>query len=104
MTPIPEKAMPVVEVLRLDVKKPTELPAVSIGDGLRWPTNRQGYDCECPMGMHPESCSPLPCESNEFAGGVCSLSAVSSFFIWWDSLEEEDAQEAVDAIWPSDKE
>jgi hypothetical protein len=81
--------MPVVRVLRRDVKRPNKLP---IGEAFHW------FGYKCPMGLHPKSTYPAPLVSEFFAGGECSTRAVVAFAGWWDS--QTDAQAAVDAVWP----
>lgn len=95
---IPEAARPVVEILRRDVLRPSELP-VSTHSVLRWFKGNLSY---CPMGLHPKSKSPNPICSSGFAGRELDNSAaISAFINWWDKLKPEHAQQAVDAIWPT---
>ena len=97
MTPIPKAALPVVRVLRRDVKRPGRLPRIGQYDGLRW---RGRY---CPMGLHKDSDSVVPERAEAFAGGSCEDDAVEEFYLWWDSLPASDARAAVDAVWPKRK-
>ena len=91
MTPIPRAAMPVVRVLRRDVKRPKDLP-VARQSALRWGA------C-CPMGLHKGSFVVCPVDSYNFAGGAADQDSVDAFFRWWDSLPASDARAAVDAVW-----
>ena len=96
MTPIPAEAMPVVEVLRRDVPRPTDIPYLNLNCGcLRWLNG-----C-CPMGLHPKGIVRTPVTGYAFANGLeCNSGEVQAFVRWWDWLSNEDTQEAVDAIWP----
>jgi len=96
MKPIPEQAMPVVEILRKDVPKPDKLPT-----GHCWVKGGLSY---CPMGLHPNSSNQMPIYYDEFAGGICDSPAMGWFMVWWDGLGVEDAQEAVDAVWGEEEE
>ena len=105
MKPIPEDAMPIVERLRQESKRPSGLPRLSMGGILRW---KKGKGCAryllCPLGFIPEiaKCG-LTAPSSETAAkyGHLPLLATVRFVWWWDSLGQEDAKAAVDAIWPS---
>jgi hypothetical protein len=107
MNPIPAEAMPVVEVLRRDVQKPLKLPRFFRGErSLRW-QKRRWYEIilreeptyYCPMGLHPDAHYPRPVDARTFTLTVTDAQ-VKAFFRWWDNLDEKDAAEAVDAIWP----
>ena len=106
MKPIPEDAIPVVEILRKDVRRPSELPHIGKGCNdmpvLRWKsTDRRtflGQEC-CPMGLHPEATDPCPYDDD--SAFPASFDEIEAFADWWDSLELSDASEAMDAIWPS---
>jgi hypothetical protein len=117
----PLEAMPVVLVLRRDVRKP-EIPPLQVDGGLfRWAELgclggiRRSYflrainssDCGysvCPMGLHSGSATGLPYFSRNFAGGVCEQLAVFAFHAWWDGLKTtEKVQEAIDFIWPDER-
>ena len=99
MKSIPRKAMPVVKVLRRDVKRPEKLPIPEDPNFpedsicLRW-DNR-----DCPMGLHPKSLNGTPTATEEFADGECTDKQVEEFLNWWDNLEAEDAKPGMDAIW-----
>ena len=107
MKPIPNEAMPVVEILRRDVPRPKELPVINhsdLGDCLRWD------GAYCPMGLHPKCTHAAPGMSSSFftmnEGKYMfreqSL-AFHKFLWWWDGLQTQDAQQAVNAIWPKEK-
>jgi len=98
--PIPDDAMPVVEELR-KCAKPKNFPHLHVArEGqkcLRW-RNPDGTSPLCPMGLHPRSMDATPFTSIDFLGfNKISGEAVRSFGAWWD--EQEDAQEAVKAVW-----
>ena len=88
--PIPDAALPVVEILRRDVQRPAILP---FGAPLRFYrfliSGDHGWSC--PMGLHPESRGrDEPC-------AIPFGEAGEAFSEWWD--EQEDAQAATDAAW-----
>ena len=112
MTPIPEEAMPVVEILRLDVERPKELPVIYghqrshpfrfeyiLGWNIPW----KPRVC-CPMGLHPKATMCSPADSIHFIQrhNFTLDKAIKAFYGWWDKLAKEDAQEVVDAIWPEE--
>jgi len=105
MKPIPEEAMPVVEIIRREVPRPAELP-VRLKETLRWKINNEYY---CPMGLCPKAIRPTP--SGPFSFGYDESANTTSenrflytdaFMGWWDWLLPKDAAEAVDAIWPKE--
>lgn len=111
LKPIPEAAMPVVEILRRDVKRPTELPArycIARQGNLRWNIDWTAEENAnyCPMGLHPKSTSSAPVAPIQFAGEELYdrnrpyTSGVSEFATWWDNIDPWDAQEAIYLIWP----
>jgi len=108
---IPFEAMPVIEVLRRSVSKPKLLRKGEYGGSTplyflchhTWGSNKYHIrDC-CPMGLHPKSLVPFPFWARAFAGGVCTEKAVTAFSLWWDNLEQNNIQLAVDEIWPDKK-
>lgn len=109
MNPIPAEAMPVVEILRLDVRRPRKLPLIAAEHSLRW-AKRRWYEAMfqeeptfyCPMGLHHMALSATPVDRRTFHPSVTD-EAVRVFFRWWDNLKQEDAAEAVEAIWPRRK-
>ena len=98
MMPLPDIAKPVVEVLRRDVPRPAELPVfVRRGVGLRF--RRKGTDALCcPMGLHPKAVRADPFYYGDFP--ECWGDAIGCFGQWWDNVSLDDAQAAIDAIWP----
>jgi len=52
------------------------------------------------MGLHQKSSSHCPIWKLQFADGRCGDTGIEAFFGWWDSIKTEDAQAAVDFIWP----
>jgi hypothetical protein len=99
---IPKSAMPVVVVLRRNVPKPATLPISLKSHDRQLPQTMLRWldDNTCPMGKHPKSRHPCPGYWQGFADGMCDDAAVTAFFRWWDDIQEKDAQEAMDAIWP----
>jgi hypothetical protein len=113
MTQIPPEAMPVVEILRRDVKRPRRLPQKhdTICGGrwatvLRWNESFPKFYC-CPMGLHPESQSSSPDDCSTFIERLEEMplmhKAVQAFGKWWDSIAYPDRKAAVDAVWPRKK-
>ena len=99
MKPIPKKAMPVVEILRKEIKKPKSLPGFITGIYLRWPRRRNGnWNC-CPLGLLKDAPVPDPCTGFWPQSLIGHIAAGKEFIEWWDKLPLKDAQKAVDAIW-----
>jgi hypothetical protein len=123
--PIPLSAMPIVAVLRRDVRRPsarTLRPVNVTGDVpaepcLRWVDPEKGTIC--PLGRHPKATKPDPDSSPDEApwlttaiyGSSVRLLSVSDsgleddvadacldFMEWWDA--QTDAKAAVEAVWP----
>jgi hypothetical protein len=97
--PIPPEALPIAEILRRDVARPSSRPRfrhASMDDGacvtprIRWWGNR------CPMGLHPLAGSPCPEWGEDFPPHPDDR-AVSAFAWWFDAQTDYDA--AVEAIW-----
>jgi hypothetical protein len=91
--PIPTDAMPVVEILRRDVLRPTTLP-MPMNGLLRWENG-----C-CAMGLAPRA--NAVCPYNRFGFGYPNeilTYRVVYFANWFD--EQTDPQATVDAIWPT---
>jgi hypothetical protein len=115
MKPIPEEAMPVVEIIRREAEKPTDLPLPVLGmnafphirEHLRWKKDKEYF---CPMGLCPKAKRPEPVgpcsfgyEVELFLGPKDNyFENTDAFISWWDSLLKKDAAEAVDAIWPKE--
>jgi len=95
LLPIPDDAMPVVEILRRDVPKPKDLPKPTRNDC--WLRFCNGY---CPMGLHSEALTPAPMNNSEFPLATDDSRRVFEYF--WDN--QTDPQAAVDAVWPDKKE
>ena len=95
---LPKDVMPVVKVLRRDVKRPSTrgMQARNVKDDT---IIRFQNKC-CPMGLHYQSKSRTPGYGAEFAHGTCSDTEVEEFFAFWDELTLSEAKEAVDLIWP----
>lgn len=105
---IPEKAMPVVLVLRRDVRKPAKSKLIEDcidGKGKGWLRKLHSGDggvcIHCPMGLHSYSWNPNPCNWRQFGRqGSVPNGSVRAFAEWWDGLPIEQARKAVDIIWP----
>lgn len=98
MTRIPKSAMPVVEILRRDVKRPSDFALVH-NNNYRVRI-RVKCSTRCPMGMHPKSEHGEPSIGELFAGGVLPDRHVLAFATWWDGLTIAEASQAIDLIWP----
>lgn len=85
---IPVEAMPVVEILRRDVKRPRVLPTED-GGAMRW-------HGRCPMGLCCEATAIAPYTEGSFPA---EYEAIKAFAGWWDN--QKDAEAAVEEIWPS---
>ncbi|MCH8137010.1 MAG: hypothetical protein IIB77_13620, partial [Proteobacteria bacterium] len=106
MDPIPPGAMPVVEILRRNVDKPTTLPRLwnKWGSVILWARQRnRNVWMSDPMGLHKLSSTPTPYSGKDFAGGLCSTAEVRAFADWWDDVLAQDAQQAINDIWPKGK-
>lgn len=95
---LPENVLPVVEVLRRDVPRPTARIVVKKSGSAP-----QFEDGRCAMGLHATALVPLPIAS--FSPGamldLCNVYRLN-FFVWWDSLTLAEAEEARDLIWPKE--
>lgn len=96
---VPHEVMPVVEVLRREVKRPNS-PQLSLHGKLYFWTSDAGP--VCPMGLHPASVSRFPTRASWCGGGLRKLPDhdIARFAYWWDDLVLPEAQEAMDFIWP----
>lgn len=102
--PIPEEAMPVVQLIRERVKRPEDLPELvqpfaSCRSVLRF-VRGNGAVRVCPMGLDKTAIMPLPTDAYCFS--ICSPFRNSDVGVrhcglWWD--EQQNAQAAVDAVW-----
>lgn len=101
--PVPAEAMPIIELLRRDVRRPQHLP---VGNPLRFDMalvkrmsiSGRGADVDnmgwsCPMGLHPEA------RGRDEPYGLPFGDAGEALGDWWD--EQTDAKAAVDAVWNS---
>lgn len=124
MLKLPREARPVAEFIRKNLPRPTELPEFVHGSILRWTVkNRSISDlCEfdrneyCPLGLLPcaigrnderiiNCCQPISIDSFTEGDAPGTDHQIEEFYNWWDHLKEEDALNAVNAIWgePSTK-
>ena len=100
MSTFPAAAQPILDIIRRDVPRPKELPIPDAHLGLRW-------NSFCPMGLTPKTNSECPSDMNSFGyedefdqdDDLRADVLVGSFAEWWDSIQEPDAQEAMDFIW-----
>ena len=101
--PIPAEAMPVVEILRRDVPRPTTLPVpCGVRGRLAW-IKKRDWHC-CAMGLPRNATSLFPGTANSFGyenEGITDAN-VEAFADWFD--EQVDAQALLDAIWPTEDE
>ncbi len=95
---IPRNCMPVVRILRRDVKRP-KLKDLYYNDILEFPRFKDG---KCPMGLHEKSVDDQPTCASDF-GNLCTGKQVISFLVWWDKLNLTQAKQAVREIWSKDK-
>jgi hypothetical protein len=97
---IPEEAMPVVEILRRDVVRPT---AELVIDTEEYAPR---FVCgKCPMGLHLTARSLTPFSHDHFSedGPVWNDVIIDGFWQWWDGLTLEQATAALDLIWPQEQ-
>lgn len=107
---IPRAAMPVVRVLRREVRRPS--PRGLVEDALRlndmpcprWSRARwrdtyppDGF-C-CPLGLLPDARLPAPVRASSCGLPDLLDHAAAVFVGWWDYLSLADARRAVDLIW-----
>jgi hypothetical protein len=96
--PIPDAAVPVLELLRRDVPRPD--PGNLNGTVLRWfMFTRTGMGQYCdPLGLHPNAVCGTPRIPDALPGvPVLRREMMQAFADWWD--EQTDPQAAVDAVW-----
>jgi len=94
----PKQALQVLRIIRDEVKRPDELPTgAAWTDSLRWGA---GYDQRCLLGMHGDSTSRVPISASAFANGRCRPLAFWAAIAWWEKIKIDDAQAAMDFIWP----
>ena len=92
---IPARALALVDILRRDVPRPTELPTPRWETScLRWPALEPGGTARNVLGLHHLSESPNPART--WIPGI-DWKDVSALSYWWD--EQTDALAAVNAIW-----
>jgi hypothetical protein len=91
MTPIPSSAMPVVEILRRDVKRPQFISDIGINPGVYVPSSPlKAVVCDL---EYEEHTAVITLTSNK--------KAANAFVDWFD---QADAAEAMDSIWPPELE
>lgn len=97
----PKGTQIVVNLLRANVPKPTNLPKLWGERGLRWTHPCKLVPC-CPLGLLPAAtlaCPVGPCSigvSNDTWDPVWDP-AITAFIGWWDS--QTDPKAAVEAVW-----
>lgn len=111
---LPESVMPVVEILRRDVPRPTARIVGGCQGGMGWLAPR--FECgKCPMGLHPTALSKTPAipegflagsalgELNDYKNSLTRGTPPGGLFCeWWDALTLEEAEQARDLIWPKE--
>lgn len=105
--PIPETAYRVLDIIRKEVPKPSDLPRLKLeveydtDDRVTsWRYLLRWDSAFCPMGFHVKACSAAPSCAVGFLrddSWRVTDEQVSAFLTWFD--EQHDAQGAVDAIW-----
>jgi len=97
MRPIPEQAKCIAVELRRVVPRPSKDSAFlnEEGHSIRFPSERG--EC-CPMGMHPGAYSPIPTKG-DFLPDPSFEGPSIRFGQWWDSLDMEDLEKALNLIW-----
>ncbi len=113
---IPRAAMPMVRLLRADLKRPRRLPKSINEQGglLRWYKFRLFGPSKypCPMGLHPLARADTPgarCHFRQLDDFLSfprciKQSSIEAFFQWWDTQKNP---RAMYKVWPrklSDKE
>lgn len=94
--PIPDKAMPVVELLRSHVPRPKLTDLVDDCPWLlRFKKEKNGSHC-CPMGLVDWTQQAIPVCSKDF-GEMASDEAVYHFFTWWDA--QHNGEWAINQVW-----
>lgn len=102
MIAIPDEAMPVVEILRRDVERPT-------GKIIQIRAHPRLECGACLMALHPTALAltKTPTRRESFASGPMHDLDVDNFYhfaSWWDHLTIPQAYEALDLIWPPKEE
>ncbi len=95
---IPTDCMPVVRVLRRDVKRPAK-DTLTVSKHYKQHSARF-TGLVCPLGLHPMAKQRVPIDCDDFRETLLLHYEISAFYRWWDSLTLDQAREAVDLIWP----
>ena len=96
---IPRAAALVVQEIRNKVSRPRKLPRPCNGQitCLRW-------NGRCPMGLLEESRRGTPWVPRDFIKGPLAVrtagASILAFYTWWDSINEDNALNAMNALWP----
>lgn len=99
--PLTEIAMPVAEILRRDVPRPTAPIFEKYDKTCYWETPfHPGHKSikSCAMGLHPRSSSGYPIHYEAFDSGEASQAAVDEFMNWFD--HQTNPEFILDQIWP----
>lgn len=86
--------MPVVEVLRRDVRKPDKNKLK-----IMWHGECRFLTGFCPMGLHPAATELCPIGKHGFPIDGVTKDDIENFADWWDSLSLDQGRKAIDAIW-----
>lgn len=99
---IPKDAMRMARVIRKKVKRPESLPNSHGADGfcMRWSEDGTFWNGKCPMGMLPCAADITPFEPDSFVDAPYTEDDIDAFWMWWDYIRSEQAEEAMDALWP----
>jgi len=104
--PIPKEAMPAVEFLRREVRRPAGPPSSYARFCAEF--NGSGFGSYaamcCPFGLHRNASSSIPTPHEAARRHGLSIDAVRSFMIWWDAEASIDGRAAMDAVWPPESE
>jgi hypothetical protein len=100
---IPEKVLPVILILRSDVKRPNVSMIEFRQSAIctRVPRIIVGYTPYCPMGLHPKASWPTPANKDHLLVEGITNENIFSFVLWWDeSVSLAEAREKFNLIWP----
>ncbi len=95
---IPRNCMPVVKILRRDVKRPLLKDVKMVGCTPRISAYRF-----CPLGLHPNATDRTPWMEAHFKDKIFKEKEIRDFVNWWDKLSLAEAKQAVRLIWSKDK-
>lgn len=94
---IPDAALPVVEAIRSEVRRPEDTPRPVFQDGTWLRFDRDGIRC-CPMSFLRAAKSACPSCVNHFRGRPFAFEQIKAYILWWDIFS--DAELAMYQQWP----